>query len=226
MLSEFSYTSSLREFGNPFFKNFNFMKIKGYIYLSLLYKIMRRIILDSIISLDGYYTNLKNEIDWFDFDKDEIEWSNEILRRVDTMLFGRITYEEFSEFWPNASPSSDGFDSEIIGHLNNKHKIVFSNTLKEANWKPATLIRDDPAVSIRKIKNMAGMDMVVVGSGTLVATLIRNNLVDEYRIRVRPIILGSGKPLFRDDLQRHRLKLISFKALKNGVIALHYEPES
>ena len=61
---------------------------------------MRRVILDSIISLDGYYTSPKNEIDWFGFDREEIEWSKEILRRVDTMLYGRVTYQEFSEFWP------------------------------------------------------------------------------------------------------------------------------
>ncbi|MGC8515119.1 MAG: dihydrofolate reductase family protein [Thermoplasmata archaeon] len=185
---------------------------------------MRRIILDSIISLDGYYTSPKNEIDWFEFDQEEIEWSKEILRRVDAMLYGRVTYQEFSEFWPKASPSPDGFDSEIIGHLNKLHKIVFSRTLTEANWKPAQLVREDPSVAVPKIKSGKGKDMVVVGSGTLVSTLVRNDMVDEYRIRIRPIILGAGKSFFKDDLKRHKLKLISAKAFQNSVVALHYEP--
>lgn len=185
---------------------------------------MKRIILDSIISLDGYYTSLKNEIDWFGFDSDEINWSKEILRRVDTMLYGRVTYQEFSEFWPNASPSPDGFDQEIIGQLNNLKKIVFSRTLREGKWKPLTIVREDPIAWLKDFKQGNGKDMVVVGSGTLVAALVMNNLVDEFRIRIRPIILGSGKPLFHDSDNRHKLRLISAKAFKNGVVALHYEP--
>lgn len=185
---------------------------------------MRRIILDSIISLDGYYTSLTNEIDWFEFDREEIEWSKEILRRADTMLYGRITYQDFSEFWPNAVPSPDGFDSEIIRQLNEHMKIVFSSSLTEVAWKPAQIVREDPAAAIRKLKGGRGKDMVVVGSGTLVSTLIRNDLVDEYRIRIRPIILGAGRSFFRDDLKRHSLRLISASAFHNGVVALHYEP--
>ena len=113
---------------------------------------MRKVILDTIISLDGYYTSLKNEIDWFEFEKEEIDWSKEILRRVGTMLYGRVTYQEFSEFWPTASPSPDGFDSEIIGQLNGLQKLVFSRTLQEAKWGPAALIRDDPVDVIERIK--------------------------------------------------------------------------
>ena len=185
---------------------------------------MRRIILDSIISLDGYYTSQKNEIDWFGFNQEEIDWSKEILRRTDAMLYGRVTYQEFSEFWPQASPSPDGFDSEIIDHLNRQQKIVFSRTLNEAHWTPAQLVSEDPAVAVPKIKSGKGKDMVVIGSGTLVSTLIRYDLIDEYRLRIRPIILGTGKSCFKDDLKRHMLKLISAKAFENGVVALHYEP--
>lgn len=186
---------------------------------------MRRLILDSIISLDGYYTSPKNEIDWFGFDREEIEWSKEILQRVDAMLYGRVTYQEFSEFWPGASPSPDGFDSEIIDQLNRQPKIVFSRTMTDAPWKPSKIVCEDPAVAVPKIKNGKGKDVVVVGSGTLVSALIRNDLVDEYRIRIRPIILGAGKSFFKDDLKRHKLKLVSAKAFQNGVIAIHYEPE-
>ncbi|MGC8506493.1 MAG: dihydrofolate reductase family protein [Thermoplasmata archaeon] len=185
---------------------------------------MRKVILDTIISLDGYYTSPKNEIDWFDFDKEEIEWSKQILRRVDAMLYGRVTYEEFSEFWPKASPSPEGFDPEIIEQLNGLQKVVFSSTLQEAKWHPAVLIREDPVDAVTRLKKDPGKDMAIVGSGTLVSALVRNELIDEYRIRVRPIILGAGKPLFTDDQNRHKLRLISARAFSNGVVALHYEP--
>ena len=185
---------------------------------------MRKVILDTIISLDGYYTSPKNEIDWFEFDKEEIEWSKQILRRVDAMLYGRVTYQEFSEFWPKASPSPDGFDSEIIGQLNGLQKVVFSRTLPEAKWRPAVLIRENPVDAVANLKKGPGKDMVIVGSRTLVSALVRNELIDEYRIRIRPIILGAGKPIFADDQKRHRLKLISAREFGNGVVALHYEP--
>ena len=185
---------------------------------------MRRVILDTIISLDGYYTSPKNEIDWFAFDREEVDWSKEINRGVDAMLYGRVTYEEFSQFWPRAKPSPDGFDPEIIRQLNELHKIVFSRTIKETPWKPAEVIREDPATAVANLKRGPGKDMVVVGSGTLVSALMRSGLIDEYRIRVRPIILGAGKPLFVDPNDRHPLKLIAARTLGNGVVALHYEP--
>ena len=185
---------------------------------------MRRVILDTIISLDGYYTSLNNEIDWFDFDKGEVEWSEEINRRVDTMLYGRTTYEEFSQFWPKAKPSPDGFDPEIIAQLNGLLKIVFSRTIKDTPWKPVLVIREDPATAVARLKLEPGKDMVIVGSGTLVPALVRKGLVDEYRVRVRPIILGAGKPLFVDKEARHPLKLVEARTFSNGVVGLHYEP--
>jgi len=185
---------------------------------------MRRVILDTIISLDGYYTSPKNEIDWFEFDKEEVEWSKEINRRVDTMLYGRVTYEEFRQFWPEAKPSPSGFDPEIIGQLNGLRKVVFSRTIKDTPWKPAEVIREDPASAVTKLKQEPGKDMVVVGSGTLVSALMRSGLIDEYRVRVRPIILGAGKPLFVDQNARHPLRLISARTFGNGLVALHYEP--
>jgi dihydrofolate reductase len=185
---------------------------------------VRRLILDTIISLDGYYTSAKNEIDWFEFSREEVGWSTEINRRVDAMLYGRVTYEEFSQFWPGAKPSPDGFDPEIIGQLNGLLKVVFSRTLKDAPWKPAVVISEDPATAVARLKREQGKDMVVVGSGTLVAALVRAGLIDEYRIRIRPIILGAGKPLFTDRDARHPLRLIEARTFRNGVVALHYEP--
>jgi dihydrofolate reductase len=108
--------------------------------------------------------------------------------------------------------------------LNELQKIVFSRSLTDTPWKPATLVREDPGKAVARLKSEPGKDLVVVGSGTLVAALLRDRLIDEFFIRVRPIILGAGKPIFVDSNSRHPLKLVSTKTFKSGVIGLHYEP--
>jgi dihydrofolate reductase len=185
---------------------------------------MRKLIADPIISLDGYFTSLKNQIDWFGgFDSEEWVWSGDILRNADAMLYGRVTYEEFRQFWPTPDPKQMGIDPYLIERLNNLPKIVFSKSLTETPWKPASLVREDPGAAVAKLKQEPGKDMVVVGSGTLVASLLRDDLIDEYFIRVRPIILGAGRPLFVDPQARHPLKLVSAKTFKSGAVGLHYK---
>ncbi len=184
----------------------------------------RKLIADSIISLDGYFTSANNEIDsWFDFNQEEWFWSIDILRRVDAVLCGRVSYEEFSNFWPTVKPQTEG--GKIIAPLLNVvPKIVFSRTLNDTPWKPATIVREDSVEAVAKLKREPGKDMCVIGSGTLVSALLRAGLIDEYYIRVRPIILGAGRPLFVDPGARHPLKLVSAKPFENGVVGLHYQP--
>src|ERR1700678_3394922 len=134
---------------------------------------MRRLILDTIISLDRYFTSLRNSIDWFGFDDDEWAWSRDIALRVDTMLYGRVTYEEFRQFWPTQDPKSIGVDPVLIERLNTLQKVVFSRTLAKALWKPATLVRGSPSEAVKKLKRQPGKDLVVIGSGTLVGLLLR-----------------------------------------------------
>jgi len=185
---------------------------------------MRKLIADIILSLDGYFTSPKNEIDWFaGFDSEEWPWSSDILRSADAMLYGRVTYEEFRQFWPTPEPKQMGIDPYLIERLNNLPKIVFSKSLAETPWKPASLIREDPGAAVAKLKHDPGKDIVVVGSGTLVASLLRDDLIDEYFIRVRPIILGAGRPMFVDPKARHPLRLVSTRTFKSGTIGLHYE---
>ena len=185
---------------------------------------MRKLIADVIISLDGYFTSPKNEIDWFaGFDSEEWPWSSDILRSADAMLYGRVTYEEFRQFWPTPEPKQMGIDPYLIERLNNLPKIVFSKSLAETPWKPASLVREEPVAAVAKLKQEPGKDIVVVGSGTLVASLVRDDLIDEYFIRVRPIILGAGRSLFVDQKARHPLRFVSARTFKSGAIGLHYE---
>ncbi len=187
---------------------------------------MRKLIADTIISLDGYFTSPKNEIDWFSFDDEEWAWSADILRRVGAMLCGRVTYEEFRQFWPTVDPKSSGVDPYMIQRLNGIPKIVFSRTLADATWKPATLVREEPGKAVVKLKSEPGEDVVVVGSGTLLSALLRDGLIDEFFIRVRPILLGAGRSVFLDPNARHPLTLVSAKTFKSGVIGLCYKPKT
>ena len=185
---------------------------------------VRKLIADMIISLDGYFTSPKNEIDWFGgFDSEEWPWSGAILRGADAMLYGRVTFDEIRQFWPTPDAKKTSIDPYLIERLNNLPKFVFSKSLVETPWKPATLVREDPGAAVAKLKHEHGEDIVVVGSGSLVASLLRDNLIDEYFIRIRPVILGAGRQLFADPKARHPLKLVSAKTFKSGAVGLHYE---
>ncbi len=186
---------------------------------------MRKVVLDSLMSLDGYYTDIKNQIEWFpQFEDEDFAWSHDILTRADLLAFGRTTYEEFSRFFPTVEPVSAGWDPYIPKQLNELHKLVFSTTLKDATWKPSTIVRTDPAMEIARLKNQTGKDILVIGSGTIVADLVRAGLVDEFRLRILPIILGSGKSLFKDQRGQRKLTLVESKTFKSGVQALYYVP--
>lgn len=186
---------------------------------------MRKVVLDSLMSLDGYYTDLNNQIEWFpQFDDEAFAWSHDILTRADLLVFGRRTYEEFSTFFPTVDPVSAGWDPYIPKRLNELHKLIFSTTLKEATWKPSSIVRTDPVKEVARLKNQTGKDMVVIGSGTIVADLVRAGLVDEFRLRIIPIILGSGKSLFNDQHDQRKLTLVESKTFKSGVQALYYVP--
>jgi len=187
---------------------------------------MRRVVLDSLMSLDGYYTDSKNQIDWFpQFDEEDFAWSHDVLTRAGLLAFGRTTYEEFSKFFPTVDPVSAGWDPYIPKQLNELPKIVFSTSLKEAAWKPSTIVRTDPAKEIARLKNEPGKDIVIIGSGSIVSEVVRYGLVDEFRIRVLPIILGAGKPLLKNQSKQLPLKLVEAKTFKSGVQALYYIPK-
>ncbi len=188
---------------------------------------MRKVSLDSLISLDGYYTDAKNQVDWFveGFADEDMAWSHDALRNVGTLVFGRTTYEEFSQIFPKMKdPAALGWDPFIPESLNTLPKLVFSKTLKEGEWKPVTIVRTDPAKEIARLKEGTGKEIQIVGSGSIVSAIVRAGLVDDYRIRVQPILLGSGRLLFPSQADRRRLKLVNVKTFKSGVLGLQYEP--
>jgi len=186
---------------------------------------MRKVVIDSLVSLDGFYTDAKSQIDWFEFEDEDMAWSHDALSNIGTLVFGRKTYEEFSGVFPKMKEKlPEGWDPFIPESLNALPKVVFSKTLKEGSWKPVTIVGTDPVKEIARLKEGTGKDIEIIGSGSVVSAAVRAGLVDEFRLRVQPVLLGSGRALFPDRAERLRLKLVNARPFKSGVLGLHYEP--
>jgi dihydrofolate reductase len=193
---------------------------------------MRKLVVSEFLTLDGVmqapgdanedraggFEDGGWQLDYFDDAFGEFVMKG--FANAGAFLLGRVTYLNFAGFWPK-QPADD----PIAGPMNATPKYVVSTTLSEPlPWQNSTLIRDDVAGAIRKLKAEDGKDIQVMGSGALVQTLIRENLVDEYQLMVHPIVLGNGKRLFRDGLDRNGLELIESAATTKGVLLLRYRP--
>jgi dihydrofolate reductase len=141
------------------------------------------------------------------------------MAETDAHLFGRKTYEIMAAYWPTA-PDEEPFKEP----LNNTPKFVASRTLENAKWQNSTVIVGDVAEEVATLKNQPGKNIIVLGSGELVQTLIANDLVDEYFLTVYPIVLGSGKRLFRDADRPRNLSLVDSKPTTTGGLILTYQP--
>lgn len=144
----------------------------------------------------------------------------EVFAATGGLLLGRRTYEIFAAHWPK-QPAED----PLAGTMNGFQKYVVSTTLTEPlAWENSTLIGDVP-IEVAKLRKESGKDIQVIGSGELVQTLVRHNLVDAYQLMIHPLILGTGKRLFREGVPLTRLRLVDSKPTTTGVLILTYEPE-
>jgi dihydrofolate reductase len=134
-------------------------------------------------------------------------------------LFGRKTYEIFSNFWPKVDAGHS-----VADKLNTLPKYVASTTLKELAWANSSLLGDDVPAAVAKLKEQPGDELQVHGSGGLAQTLIEHNLVDEYRLLLYPVHLGTGKKLFRESTKAGGLRLLSTRTTASGIIVASYEP--
>lgn len=180
---------------------------------------MRKLIMWNIITLDGYFEGNQN----WDLPFHETVWGEELeklsikqLNSADYLVFGRVTYEGMAAHWTEA-------EGEIADLMNEIPKLVFSKTLKTANWNNSTLIKKNASAEIKKLKAQGGKDMYVFGSANLSETFINDNLFDEYRIGIAPVILGSGRPLFREEISSKKLSLVSTQQLSSGGVVLKYK---
>ncbi len=184
-----------------------------------------KIVVSEFVTLDGVM-EAPGMVEGFDragwnlpyMDEQAGKYKYEELLAADGLLLGGVTYRSFAESWPSANMG------DLSDQMNNLAKYVVSPdlTTKELTWNNTHQIKDNVIDEITKLRQQPGKDLLVYGSGVLVQTLVQNNLVDEYRLMVHPVILGAGKRLFEEGLDKKELSLVSTKSFPKGVVVLTY----
>lgn len=176
----------------------------------------RKIILDLAVTLDGFIEGKNGEVDWCIMDAEM--GFDQFLNQIDTILFGRKSYDLWGNFTPEEPTDSD---KELWGVFHSKEKYVFSRTQMGTDHK-AIFINDRISEEVNNLKSMPGKDIWLYGGASLITTFINLGLVDEFRLSVHPVILGEGKPLFVDIKQRLNLKMVNTRTFSSGVVQLIY----
>jgi dihydrofolate reductase len=188
---------------------------------------MRKVILSTHVTLDGFASGPNGELDWhFDNWNDEMEeYVNEQTKTVDTILVGRVTYEVMASHWPRVvhNVSARRKDVEFGWLMNTLPKIVFSRTLKDPEWNNSRVVNSDIRGEVQRLKQLPGRDMIMWGGVNIVQTFIQQRLIDEYNIWVAPVILGTGRPIFKD-VNKLDLRLVRSVEFSNGVVLFTYLP--
>jgi dihydrofolate reductase len=181
---------------------------------------MRKLVVTEYLTADGIF---EEPGQWsFDYWSDEaMRYKYDELFDSDLQLLGRITYEGFAKAWPTM-PDTGEFGEK----MNSMPKYVVSTTLQAAEWTNSHIIATDVVAGIKNLKNQEGKNILVAGSGQLVRTLLQNNLVDEYRFMIHPLVLGNGKRLFIDGMAKRKLQLVETRSLPKGIVILHYHPDA
>ena len=186
---------------------------------------MGRIVVTEFVSLDGVMEapgrgeDFKHAGWTFEIDrgKEGDQFKLDEALNAEALLLGRGTYENFAAAWPSRA-------GQLADKLNRMPKYVISSTLEEAKWNNSTVLRGDVVKNISKLRQERGGDIVVHGSAQLVQMLIEHDLVDELRLMVFPVVLGTGKRLFGDRSEKKRLRLADSKTVGDGIAILIYEP--
>lgn len=181
---------------------------------------MRKIILSLAVTLDGFIEGPNGEIDWITSAKDDSgnfeSVFGEFLRGIDTIFYGRKSYDLWGNFQPDEQ--APPMIKELYQEIHTKKKYVFSHTKKDDG--KATFIHMD---QVQEIREQPGKDIWLYGGGQLITSFINAGLVDVYHMAIYPVILGQGKPLFKDIQQRVGLELKEVKSSKLGVLTLRYD---
>jgi dihydrofolate reductase len=181
---------------------------------------MRKVVAAEFLSLDGV---MESPDQWhFPYFNDEMGQAvGEGFATSDALLMGRVLYEEWAAFWPQQDPE----ENPVAATMNGVRKYVVSTTLEEPlEWNNASLIGENVAEEISELKDQPGKDIVISGSGALVRSLLDAGLLDELRLMVHPVVVGSGKRLFEEGEKQTALELVDAKTFATGVVYLTYKP--
>jgi dihydrofolate reductase len=172
------------------------------------------------ISLDGYYQGPNGEFDFANVDQEFYDFSNRQDAYIDTLMFGRETYELMAGYWPTATED----DPEVIEFMNSVQKVAVSTTLERADWTNTTLVSGNLAENVKELKERPGKEIAMFGSVRLTASLLELGLVDELRVMVFPILLGNGASMFSTLNGRVPLELWNTTTFRSGNVLLAYRP--
>jgi len=183
---------------------------------------MRKVFAFNFITLNGYFEGPKGDISWHRHGAEENKYAADNLKSGGTLLFGRVTYEMMASYWP--TPLAIKNDPIVAEGMNNADKIVFSRTLKKVEWSNTRLVKDNIVEETKKMKQMSGKSITLLGSGSIVTQFADQGLIDEYQIMVDPVVIGDGTPILKGIMHRLDLKLTRTRTFKSGVVLLCYQP--
>jgi dihydrofolate reductase len=188
---------------------------------------MRKLIISMNLSLDGFLSGPRGELDWH-FES----WNEamgyillEQLNDADTILLGKNTYEAMSAYWP-VRPCETDFprqDLAIADRMNQYRKIVFTRSDSTPSWNNSMFTQGEPGEEIPQLKKKTGKNIILYGSGRLATAIIQLRLADEYLLWIHPVILGNGRMLFNNINERVHLKLVRSVPFETGVVAFSFE---
>jgi dihydrofolate reductase len=178
---------------------------------------VRKIVVSEFVSLDGVIENPAWTVPFMGDEQNTFKFAE--LKAADSLLLGRVTYEGFAAAWPGMAAETGEYGEMMNGYP----KYVASKTLDSLEWN-ANLLGDDIAAELAALKEQPGRDILVFGSGKFLETLLRHDLVDEYRLMIYPVVVGQGKRLFSEGLDTTALKLTDTQTFSTGVVVLTYEP--
>jgi dihydrofolate reductase len=180
---------------------------------------MRRVVVQMGVTLDGYVAGTGREGDWgLPAEHPDVRaWKVASLSQVGTHIMGRVTYEQMAEHWPNAP-------GEYADSMNKLPKVVFSRTLPAAGWPGSRIARGDLAAEITALRAEPGGEVMAHGGAAFVQSLSRLGLIDEYRLVILPVALGSGLPLFKDLAKPLRMRLAEARSFPDGTAIHAYQP--
>jgi dihydrofolate reductase len=184
---------------------------------------IRKLKLQVEISVDGCIAGPNDEMDWLIGDDESLNYINGIAESVDTILMGREMVDEFIPYWTDVMSKPDDPMYAFAKKMIEIPKVVFTKTLNKSEWINTIIVSGDLKDEITKLKTQNGKDLLVYGGASFDSSSIKEKLIDEFYLLVNPIILGSGKTIFKDLKEIQKLTLIESKVFDCGLVLLHYE---
>ena len=188
-------------------------------------RVMRKLRLHVQMSIDGCIAGPNNEMDWMGglLDDELIKYEYKLHEPVDTILLGRKMTDVFISSWSNVMNKPDDPWYAIAKKMIETPKVVFTKTVNKSRWINTDIATGDLIEEVSKIKSQNGRDIIVYGGASFDSSLIKEKLIDEFYLFINPIVMGSGKTIFRDLKEIQKLTLIDSKVFDCGLVLLHYE---